>query len=92
MYGVLYVQKGRAMARKPKKKTAALKKALRDLSPEDIRRGGVKSERIEIRATPKVKAEMEKAAASFGLTVTEYLTELHDIAAERLKGRRGKRR
>jgi hypothetical protein len=41
--------------------------------------------RIEIRCTAEVKAEMETVAGRFGLTVTDYILRLHELAKSKLK-------
>jgi hypothetical protein len=58
-----------------------LEKAMKAVTKKDL----AKSETIIFRVSAKDKAEMQKTAKKLGLSLTEYLTRLHQIAQERLK-------
>jgi mobilization protein NikA len=78
------------MANKRERNPGELEQALRGVRADKLRSVLTKDARIEIRVTSPEKAEMERAAKACNLTVTEYLTRLHHIAAERLGVKRGR--
>lgn len=54
------------------------------IKPEDIRQNKAKEERVEIRVSSEDKASMAATAKQLGMSVTQYLTRLHQIAVEKL--------
>jgi hypothetical protein len=59
--------------------------ALSNVSPDAIQAAlAVADARIEIRCPAPTKAEIEKTAGRFGLTVTTYLLRLHELAQSKL--------
>jgi len=59
---------------------------LKGTSPEKLKTLLVKSESLTIRLTLTDKTGMERAAKACGLTLTDYLTRLHYLVAEKLEG------
>jgi len=62
-----------------------LEKALKGFDPESLR-DAVKDKTLNIRLSSKDKELMEVVADSLGLSVAEYLCQLHRIAAGKIKG------
>ena len=61
--------------------------ALRSLSESDLNAALRKDEMIVFRVSKSDKAEMQKTAKGFRLTLTEYLMRLHQLVVRRT-GRR----
>jgi predicted DNA binding CopG/RHH family protein len=59
----------------------SLEKAMKGITKKDL----AKSETIIFRVSSKDKDQMQKTAKKLGLSLTEYLTRLHQIAVEQLK-------
>ena len=77
------------MAARRSSREGGLEKKLAGIDPRRLRSVLTKDARIEIRTTTPEKAEIERAAKACKLTVTEYLVQLHRIAARKLgRGRR----
>ncbi len=66
---------------KPKER---LRQVLSDLDPAAFTKD-TKDQRITIRLGSKDRESMEQIAGSLGLTVADYLVQLHLVAAERLR-------
>lgn len=68
------------------KTTAAqqLETAVKDLSHKDFRKD-TKDQRLTIRLSSKDRESMERVAESLGLTVADYLIQLHHVAAAHLQ-------
>lgn len=67
------------MAR-PRRPRRDLEAEMAVVSPADYVQALRKSDRINFTVTPSEKARIKKAANRYGLTVTEYLTRLHELA------------
>jgi len=74
--------------RQKKKELADLAK---EISPERLEQILTKSEGINIRVSAFEKAAIKAAAQRHRLTVTEYLTTLHEIAASILEAKKRSR-
>jgi len=59
-----------------------------DIDRDELATTANKSERIEIRATPRQKAEIQRIAESLELSAAEYLLGLHGHAYPKLVQRR----
>ncbi len=66
------------------KKSQRVKKSLPGVSRKRVREELVKSETVQLRVSPRDKAEMKKAANFCRLSVSEYLIRCHRIAWDRL--------
>ena len=66
---------------KPKNPMEQLEKTV---GPGELRRELIKDARINIRVTKANKASMVEMASKCGLTLTEYLVCLHNLAVEKL--------
>ena len=64
-----------------RQKKAELAELAREITPERLAQIVTKSERINMTVTPAEKAAIKAAAQRHGLTVTDYLTRLHEIIA-----------
>lgn len=62
--------------------------AVADIDRDELATTANKSERIEIRATPRQKEEIQRIAESLGLSAAEYLLGLHGHAYPILVQRR----
>ena len=58
--------------------------ALKQLSPNDLRRMLVKDSPITFRATKQERDDMHRVATACGLTLTDYLIRLHSFASQQL--------
>ena len=61
-----------------------LDKLKAELTPAQLRRELAKEARIDIRISAADKRSMTATAKKLGLTLTEYLVRLHQIAVEKL--------
>lgn len=67
-----------------RKRLDDLSDGLAELSPERLQTLTRKGERLNIRVTAHEKADMQATAAALGLSLSEYLSGLHMLAAPRL--------
>jgi hypothetical protein len=79
---------GRSDAEKKLDKLAAI---MRGLPPGRIADALRKSEGLTIRLTAAEKEDMRRAASSYGLTITDYLTRLAAIEREIASKERGRK-
>lgn len=61
-----------------------LASCMRSIPPERLRSALVKDERIQVRVTASEKAGMQQTAKACHLTLTDYVTRLHQFAIEQL--------
>jgi predicted DNA binding CopG/RHH family protein len=74
------VPKPSSASLKPKER---LRQALGDLTSAAFAKD-TKDQRLTIRLSGKDRESMEQIAESMGMTVADYLVQLHQVAAERL--------
>ncbi len=67
------------------RKRGTVARALAGVTPDAIGPEPLKTTTVNFRVTPEEKADIERAAASFGLTLTDYLLQLHRVAARNLR-------
>jgi hypothetical protein len=59
---------------------------LKSVPPDKLREALVKTEAITIRLSMSDKTGMQLASKACGLTLTDYLIQLHHLVAEKLQG------
>jgi hypothetical protein len=64
-----------------------LARALKGVSPDRLRTVTTKGSSIVLRVSASEKTKIKQTAERLGITVSEYLLQLHRIAAERLAER-----